>query len=157
MPIKLASETDTHQLAEEQDRAAQREHMEGIVDARAKAEITRSFRSLEDDNDKDMKRQRLGEPLATIPEEVVCVETNDIMTDDTAPLVHEEARRKRFNKKTSREPEELSSGSREPKRMRTACLRVSSVNALQKPSTRSEESIVESREVHIKHLLRLEP
>ena len=37
--------------------------------------------------------------------------------------------------------------------MRTACLRVSSVNALQKASTRNEESIVESREVHLKHLL----
>ena len=34
-----------------------------------------------------------------------------------------------------------------------ACLRVSSVNVLQIPSTRIEESIVESREVHIKHLL----
>ena len=33
--------------------------------------------------------------------------------------------------------------------MRTACLRVSSAN----PSTRNEESIVESREVHLKHLL----
>ena len=53
----------------------------------------------------------------------------------------------------SREPGELSSSSSDPKRMRTACLRVSSVNAVQKPSTRSQESIVESREVHIKHLL----
>ena len=34
----------------------------------------------------------------------------------------------RFNKKTSRDPEEWSSGSSDPKRMRTACLRVSSVN-----------------------------
>ena len=37
--------------------------------------------------------------------------------------------------------------------MRTACLRVSSANPLQKASTRSEESIVESREVHLEHLL----
>ena len=37
--------------------------------------------------------------------------------------------------------------------MRTACLRVSGVDALQKPPTRTEEMIVESREVHIKHLL----
>ena len=36
--------------------------------------------------------------------------------------------------------------------MRTACLRVRGVSALQKPSTRSEERNVESREVHIKHL-----
>ena len=37
--------------------------------------------------------------------------------------------------------------------MRTGQLRVSSVNALQKPSARNEESVVESREVYIKHLL----
>ena len=37
--------------------------------------------------------------------------------------------------------------------MRTGCLRVSSVSALHKPSTRSVESIVESREVHIKRWL----
>ena len=37
--------------------------------------------------------------------------------------------------------------------MRTACLRVSNVKSLQKPSTRIEDSIVESRQVHIKHLL----
>ena len=104
LPIRLAGETDTNQLSDEQDRAAQREQMEGLLDDRA-----RPFRSLEDDNDKDVKRKRLGEPLDTIPEEVVGVETSDIMTDDTAPL--------------------------------------------QKPSTRSEEGIVESREVHIKHLL----
>ena len=61
--------------------------MEGIVDDRAKAEITRPFRSLEDDNDKDVKRQRLGEPSATFPLEVVGEETSDIMTDGTAPLV----------------------------------------------------------------------
>ena len=75
------------------------------------------------------------------------------MTDDTAPLVHVETRKERFNRKTSREPEELSSGSGGPKRMGTGCLRVSSVNALQGPSTRSEERTVESREVHIKHVL----
>ena len=65
--------------------------LEGLVDDRAKAEATRPFRS--DDNDKDVKRQRLGEPLATIPDEVVGEETSDTMTDDTAPLVHEETRR----------------------------------------------------------------
>ena len=42
--------------------------MEGIVDERVRAEITRPLRSLEDDNDEEVKRQRLGEPLATIPE-----------------------------------------------------------------------------------------
>ena len=78
------------------------------------------------------------------------VGTSDMMTDDTAPLVHEEARRESFNRNTSREPEEVSSGGSEPKRMRTACLRVSSVNVLQKRSTRSETSIVGSRKVHIK-------
>ena len=40
-----------------------------------------------------------------------------------------------------------------PKRMTTGYLHVSRVNALQKPTTRSEESIVERREVQIKHLL----
>ena len=74
------------------------------------------------------------------------------MTDDTAPLFHVETRKERFNRKTSREPEELSSGSGGPKRMGTGCLRVSRVNALQGPSTRSEERTVESREVHIKHV-----
>ena len=105
VPIRLAGETDTDPLAEEQDRAAQREQMEGLVNDRATAEITKPFRSIEDDNDKDVKRQQLGEPLATIPQEVVSVETFDIMTDDTALLVHEEARRERFNKETSRDPE----------------------------------------------------
>ena len=52
--------------------------MEGLVDDRARAEVTRPFRSLEDDNDKDVKRQRPGEQLATIPEEVVGEETSDI-------------------------------------------------------------------------------
>ena len=32
VPIRLSGETDTDQLAEEQDRAAQNEQMEGIVD-----------------------------------------------------------------------------------------------------------------------------
>ena len=77
-----------------------------------------------------------------------------MMTDDPDPLVTKgQEERGRFTKKTSREPEELSSGSSDPKRMRTACLRVSSVKSLQKPSTRIEDSIVESRQVHIKHLL----
>ena len=43
VPIRLAGETDTDHLAEEQDRAAQREQMEGLVDDRAGAEITRPF------------------------------------------------------------------------------------------------------------------
>ena len=46
VPIKLAGETDTDQLAEEQDRAAQREQMEGIVDGRSRAKITGPFRSV---------------------------------------------------------------------------------------------------------------
>ena len=48
VPIRLPGETDTDQLAEEQDRAAQREQMEGIVDERVRAEITRPLRSAED-------------------------------------------------------------------------------------------------------------
>ena len=59
---------------------------------RAKAEITRSSQAPEDDNDKEVKRQRLGEPLATIPEGVAGDDSSDIKMDDTAPLVHEEAR-----------------------------------------------------------------
>ena len=47
----------------------QREQMEGIVDDRARAEITRPSRSVGDDNDKDVKWQRLGEPLDTIAQE----------------------------------------------------------------------------------------
>ena len=146
VPIRFANETDTDQLAKEQDRAAQGEQVEGIVGDRARAEITRPFRSFEVDKDMDVKRQRLGEPLATIPEEVAGAETSDMMSDDLVPLLHEEARRGRL-------PEELSSGSSIPKRIKTAYLRVSSVSALQKPSTRTEESIVKSREVHMKHLL----
>ena len=37
--------------------------------------------------------------------------------------------------------------------MKLSCLRVSNVSAVQKPSTRTEESIVKSRAEHIKHLL----
>ena len=55
VPIRLAGETDTDQLAEEQDRAPQREHMEGIADDRAGADMTGPFRSTEDDNDMDVK------------------------------------------------------------------------------------------------------
>ena len=76
VPIRLSGETDTDQLAEEQDRAAQNEQMEDIVDERSRAEITRPLRSFEDDNDVEVKRQRLGEPLATIPE------TSDEMMED---------------------------------------------------------------------------
>ena len=75
-----------------------REKMERLVNDRAKTEVTRPFRSLEDDNDKDVKRQQLGELLATIPMVDVCAETSDTMTHDTAPLVQEETRRKRFSK-----------------------------------------------------------
>ena len=124
--------------------------MEGIVDDRASAEITRPFRSIEDDNDIEVKRQRLGEPPATIPEEVAGAVTSDMMTDDPVPHVHEEARRERFTSKRSKEREELSIGRSDPKQMRTACSRVSSVNALLKPSKGSEDNTVESREVHIK-------
>ena len=70
VPIRLAGETDTEALAEEQDSAAQREQTEETVNERAKAEITRSSQAPEDDTDKEVKRQRLGEPLATIPEQV---------------------------------------------------------------------------------------
>ena len=65
----------------------------------------------------------------------------------------QEVTRERLTKKTSREPAEVSSGSDGPKRMRTSCLRVSSINAMQKPSTRTEESSAKSRAEHIKHLL----
>ena len=51
VPISLAGETDTDQLAEERDRAAQREQVEGVVDDTARAKITKPFRSIEDDND----------------------------------------------------------------------------------------------------------
>ena len=61
VPVRLAGETDTDQLAEEQDRAAHREQMEGLVYDRAKRAATRPFRSLQDDNDKHVKRLRLGE------------------------------------------------------------------------------------------------
>ena len=37
--------------------------MEGLVDDRTRAEATRPFRSLEEDNDKDVKRQRLRKKL----------------------------------------------------------------------------------------------
>ena len=77
--------------------------MEGLVDDRARVEVTRPSRSPEDDNDKDVKRQRLGEAVATIPEEAVREEASVIMTDDTAPLIHEETRRERF--KNGKPPE----------------------------------------------------
>ena len=44
VPTRLSGETDTDQLAEEQDRAAQSEQMEGIVDVWVRAEITRPLR-----------------------------------------------------------------------------------------------------------------
>ena len=141
VPIRLSGGTD--QLPKEQDRAAQIEQVEGIVDERDRAEITRPLRSIEDDNDVEVKRQ----PLAKIPE------TNEEMLEDPVPLVHEEVKRERWTKKTSREPVEMSSGSGGPKRMRTSCLRVSSVNEMQKPSTRTDESIAKSRAEHIKHQL----
>ena len=59
VPIRLSGETDTDQLAEEQDQPAQNEQIEGIVDERVRAEITRPLRSIEDDNDVEVKRQRL--------------------------------------------------------------------------------------------------
>ena len=55
VPIRLSGETDTDQLAEEQDRAAQNEQMEGIVDERVRAVITRPLRSIEDDNDVEVQ------------------------------------------------------------------------------------------------------
>ena len=61
--------------------------------------------------------------------------------------------RERLTKKTSREPVEMIISSSGPKRMRMSCLRVSNVNAVQKRSTRTEESITKSRSEHIKHLL----
>ena len=121
--------------------------MEGIVDEGARAEITRPLRSLEEDNDEEVKRRRLGEPMATIPE------TSDEVMEDPVPIVHEDWKRERSTKSFPREPVELSSSSSGPKRMKLSCLRVSNVSAVQKPSTRTEESIVKSRAEHIKHLL----
>ena len=78
-----------------------------------------------------MKRRRLGEPLATIPE------TRDEMMEDPVPIVHEDWKRERLTKKNSREPVDMSSSSG-PKRMRMSCLHV---------------SIAKSRAEHMKHLL----
>ena len=147
VPIRLSGENVTDQLAEEQDRAAQNQQMEGIADEWVRAEITRPLRSIEDDNDVEVKRHRLGEPLATIPE------TSDEMMEDPVPIVHEDWKRERLTKKTSMKLVEMSSSSSSPKRMRLSCLRVSNVNAVEKPSTRTEESIAKSRAEHIKHLL----
>ena len=66
--------------------------MEGVVDERVRAEITRPLRSFEDDNDEEVKRRRLGEPLATIPE------TSDEMMEDPVPIVHEDWKRERLTK-----------------------------------------------------------
>ena len=93
--IRLSGETDTHLLAEEQDRAAQNEQMEGVVDEKVRAEITRPLRSLEDDNDEEVKRRRLGEPLATI------LETSDEVMEDPVPIVHEDWKRERSIKSFS--------------------------------------------------------
>ena len=149
VPIRLSGETDTDQLAEEQDRAAQNEQMEGIVEEGTRAEITRPLRSLEEDNDEEVKRRRLGEPLATIPE------TSDEVMEDPVPIVHEDWKRERSTNSFPREPVELSSSSSGPQRMKLSCLRVSNVSAVQKPSTRTEESIAKSRAEHIKHLLEI--
>ena len=73
------------------------------------SEITRPLRSIEDDNDVEVKRQRLGEPLATI------LETSDEMMEDPVPIVHEDWKRERLTKKLSREPVEMSSSSSGPK------------------------------------------
>ena len=109
VPIRLSGETDTDQLAEEQDRAAQNEQMEGIVDERVRAEITRPLRSFEDDNDEEVNRRQFGEPLATIPE------TSDEVMEDPVPIVHEDWKRERLTKNFPREPVELSSSSSGPK------------------------------------------
>ena len=72
--------------------SAQNEQMEGIVDERVRAEITRPLRSVENDNDEEVKRRRLGEPLATIPE------TSDEVMEDPVPTVHEDWKRERLTK-----------------------------------------------------------
>ena len=92
-------------------------------------------------------RAEITRPLATIPE------TSDEMMEDPVPIVHEDWKRERLTKKTSRKPVEMSSSSSGPKRMRMSCLRVSNVNAVQKLSARTEEGIAKSRAEHIKHLL----
>ena len=70
------------------------------MDERVRAEITRPLRSLEDGNDEEVKRRRLGEPLATIPE------TSDEVMEDPVPIVHEDWKRERLTKSFPREPVE---------------------------------------------------
>ena len=94
-----------------------------------------------------MKRQRFGEPLVSI------LETSDEMMEDLVHIVHEDWKRERLTKDFSREPVEMSTSKSVQKRMKLSCLRVSNVNAVQKPSTRTVESIAKSRAEHIKHLL----
>ena len=88
VPIRLSGETDTDQLAEEQDRCAQSEQMEGRDHEAAPFDRRRQRCGSE-------KKQRLGDPLATIPE------TSDEIMDDPVPLVHEEVKRERLTKKTN--------------------------------------------------------
>ena len=61
----MLSKTDTDARAAEQDRAAQKGQLDQTVNERAKADIARSSQAPEDDSDKE---ERLGVPLATIPE-----------------------------------------------------------------------------------------
>ena len=93
LPIWLARETDTDQFAEEQDRAAQKEQVEGIVNERAEAEITKPCQAPEDENDKDVKRQWPGEPQTTIVEDVVGDETGDIMMTQLDWLMRKQERK----------------------------------------------------------------
>ena len=102
---------------------------------------------IEDDNDVEVKRQRIGEPLVSI------LETSDEMMEDLVHIVHEDWKRERLTKNFSRELVEISDSSSGPKLMILSCFRVSNVNDLQKSSTRTEESIAKSRVEHIEHLL----
>ena len=70
-------------------------------------------------------------------------ETSDVAMDDTARLVHEEAKKKEghFDRQTAEQSEQFSSGCSSPKRLTTGCVRVSGIDALQDPPTKSEESI----------------
>ena len=47
---------------------------------------------MEEDNDGEVKRRRLEEPLATIPE------TSDEVMEDPVPIVHEDWKRERLTK-----------------------------------------------------------
>ena len=152
-PSDMLAKTDTDAPAAEQDRAAQREQLDQTVNEREP-------RPRSQDHPKHLrmtatKRSGLGCPWLRFQSKMSVMKPSDITVDDTtARLGHEEAREEgRVDRKTARDSKEVSSGSNGPKRLRTGCLRVSSVNALHYPPTESEERTKMSRADHIKHVL----